>query len=69
MNGVDFSRWAAREYIRINTVEHGYNDISLIDTSYAAADVLLYQFISHCLPLHCTPRLENRSFITTQNIF
>jgi len=41
MNGVDFWHWAARECIRINTVEDGYNDISLFGTSCAAADVLL----------------------------
>jgi len=50
-NGVDFSRWAATECIRINTVEHGYNDISLMDTSCAAEDVLLYQLISHCFTI------------------
>jgi hypothetical protein len=35
MNGADLLRWAAREYIRINKVEHGYN-VSLIDTLYCS---------------------------------
>jgi hypothetical protein len=46
MNGVDLLRWAATEYIRINTVNPGYN-VSLIDTLYVAAGIL-HQLISHC---------------------
>jgi hypothetical protein len=30
------------------TVEHGYNDISLCDTTSIAAHILWYQFFPHC---------------------
>jgi hypothetical protein len=36
--------WKIREMI---TVEPGYNDIGLHDTSSTASDILLYQVISH----------------------
>jgi hypothetical protein len=31
-----------------NTVEPGYNDIGLSDTSYITSDILWYQLIPHC---------------------
>jgi hypothetical protein len=31
-----------------NTVEPGYNDIALYDTSPIASDILWYQLIHHC---------------------
>jgi len=41
-----------------NTVVLGYNDIGLYDTSSVASDILLYQLISYCQPLHRVTRLE-----------
>jgi hypothetical protein len=32
----------------VYTVEPGYNDISVYDTSSIASDILLYQLIPHC---------------------
>jgi len=31
-----------------NTVEPGYNDVGLYDTSNIASDILLYQFNPYC---------------------
>ena len=39
------------------TVEPGYNDIVLCDTSPITSDILYYQLIPHCRPQHYTPRL------------
>jgi hypothetical protein len=36
--------------LAINTVEPGYNDIGLYDTSSTASDILWYQLIPHCQP-------------------
>jgi hypothetical protein len=33
---------------KINTVEPGYNDIGLYDTSPITSDILWYQLIRHC---------------------
>ena len=32
----------------INTVERGYNDVGLYDTSSITSDILWYQLIPHC---------------------
>jgi len=32
------------------TVGPGYNDISLLDASYIAPDILWFQLIAHCWP-------------------
>jgi hypothetical protein len=32
----------------VNTVEPGYNDIGLYDTSLIESDILWYQLIRHC---------------------
>jgi hypothetical protein len=52
-----------------NTVELGYNDIGLCDTSSIASDILWYQLTPHRQPQHYTPRLEQHSFIMPQNIY
>jgi hypothetical protein len=49
------------------TVELGYNDIRLYDTSSIALDIVWHQLTPRCQPWHYTARLE-RSFIVTQNI-
>jgi hypothetical protein len=36
------------ELIRINTVEPGYNNIALYDTSSITSDILRYQLIPPC---------------------
>jgi hypothetical protein len=41
-----------------NTVEPDYNDIGLYVTSPMAPDILLYQLIHYCQPLHYVTRLE-----------
>jgi hypothetical protein len=35
-------------YVRVYTVEPGYNDIGLYDTSSITSDILWYQLIRHC---------------------
>ena len=32
----------------VSTVEPGYNDIGLYDTSFIASDILRYKLIPHC---------------------
>ena len=32
----------------INTVERGYNDVGLYDTSSITSDIMCYQLIRHC---------------------
>jgi hypothetical protein len=34
--------------VRVYTVEPGYNDIGLSDTSSITSDILWYQLIPHC---------------------
>jgi len=51
-----------------NTLEPGYNDIGLYDTSLIASDVLWHKSIPNCQPQYCITRLERHSFITTINI-
>ena len=35
-------------YIHVYTVEPGYNDIALSNTSTVSSDILWYQLIPHC---------------------
>ena len=48
--------------------EPGYNDIGLSNTSPITSQILWFRLTDHCSPYQYTPRLEQRSFITTQNI-
>jgi hypothetical protein len=64
--------------VSLATVEPGYNDIGLWDTSSIASEILWYQLIkllrgfflnqlvTHSQPHHYT-RSEQHSFVTTQN--
>ena len=49
-------------------VEPGYDDIGLYVTPYIALDTLWYQLISHFSTHHLISRLQQHTFITTQNI-
>jgi len=40
-----------------STVEPGYNENGLCDTPSITSDILWYQLIPHCYPLHFTPRI------------
>jgi len=46
------ARWFLNSYFVYftvqNTVEPGYNDTGICDTSYIAPDILSYQLIPHC---------------------
>jgi hypothetical protein len=50
-------------YSVLFTEEPSYNDIGLYDTSSIACDILCYQLIRYVLR-----SLQQRSFVTTQNI-
>jgi hypothetical protein len=56
--GIDYAY--GQIYIYIHTVEPGYNDIGLYDTSSIASDILWYQLIPHSLTITL-----NFSVITT----
>jgi hypothetical protein len=57
-----------RFYRHQHSGEPSYNAIGLCDTLSVASDTHWYQLIRHHLPQQYTPRLEQHSFITTQNI-
>jgi hypothetical protein len=48
LGGIVVPTFAARTVTFPNTVQPGYNDIGLYDTSLIAPDILWYQLIPHC---------------------
>jgi hypothetical protein len=53
-------------FTKLSTVEPGYNDSGLCDTSSITSDILFYKLIPPYYPQRYSPRLEQLSFVTLE---